>query len=151
MFQLARVNQYNKYPTRVLNDLRLLLTVILRVSPKLKISSLGYDLLAFARSESCMNTYRSTLRGIPIEKFRKDLIENFSNIFSTLQREFPNNFYYIPVWGTLQRKGGIPNAPNIQLSSPAKYFADCIHPNEEGWNYLMTEMFDGLKKTNYFQ
>jgi hypothetical protein len=151
MFQLARVNQYNKYPTRVLNDLRLLLTVILRVSPKLKISSLGYDLLAFARSESCMNTYRSTLRGIPIEKFRKDLIENFSNIFSTLQREFPNNFYYIPVWGTLQRKGGIPNAPNIQLSSPAKYFADCIHPNEEGWNYLMTEMFEGLKKTNYFQ
>jgi hypothetical protein len=54
------------------------------------------------------------------------------------------------VLGTLQKAGGIPNPPNIYFCSPAKYYRDCIHPNDEGYSILMKEFIPKLDERSFF-
>ena len=50
------------------------------------------------------------------------------------------NVEYVPLWGTLQIADGM--NPTHLRPSPAKYFSDCIHLNDDGWNIFMGELYD---------
>eukprot|EP01080_Neovahlkampfia_damariscottae_P010642 gene10642-3265_t len=143
---LCAMGRCDEYEAFVLKNLRTLFTGLVKIKPDLKIASLGYDLLNWDRNDQCMANFRRRFAGQTLPGFRREFIDRFTRIYSTLQKEFPKNVYYVPVWGELQKAGGIPNTPNVNYGSPSKYYADCIHPNHDGYTVLFTKFFRDLKE-----
>jgi hypothetical protein len=54
------------------------------------------------------------------------------------------NVTYVPLWGSLQIADGM--SPTHLRPSPAKYFSDCIHLNDDGWNIFMGNLYDAYWK-----
>lgn len=146
----AREGQIIQFPFLFMNDTRKIFNSLISKNPKIKIASLGYDLMSFDRSEECKKQISQYFPG-PLFIFRKLFIETITRIFKQMEKEYPKNFIYVPVWGTLQKNGGIQNTPNIFYCSPAKYFRDCIHPNDDGYSILMKYFLTKLNERGFFQ
>jgi lysophospholipase L1-like esterase len=52
------------------------------------------------------------------------------------------NFQIVDIAGTLQKAGNVPNAPNLNLPSPVQFMRDAIHPNTEGFTFIMNTFYD---------
>eukprot|EP01080_Neovahlkampfia_damariscottae_P002667 gene2667-3863_t len=161
---LCRQRKCDEYEASVLKDSRNIMKLLVSLKPSIKVSSLGYDLLSWERDERCKRTFSVLFRGQSYQTFRRQFIDRFTRLNQQIEKEFPKNYYYVPIWGrfiiltlliqtfkgVMQKAGGIVNPPNVNFGSPDKYYSDCIHPNDSGFRIVMENFFENLKKRNYF-
>jgi hypothetical protein len=96
---MCRQRRCEEYEASVLKNIKSLMKTLLRFKPNLKIASLGYDLLSWERSETCVRTFHVLFRGLTFKTFREQFISRFTRIHQEMEKEFPKNFFYVPVWG----------------------------------------------------
>ena len=120
---------------------RTLLLPAIAARPRLKIVFLGYDFMNFEMSPFCVLMGYDVFRGLLTPQINAESLR-ISEAQLRMAQEF-GNVHALLLWGTLQAAGGIPNAPNVLLPSPAPFMNDCIHPTEEGYTILAQAAFDG--------
>jgi hypothetical protein len=81
-----------------MDDVRKIFNFLISKNPKIKIASLGYDMMSFDRNEECKDQLRRFFPG-PIFIYRKLFLETITRILKQMEKEFPKNFIYVPIWG----------------------------------------------------
>jgi len=116
-----------------------MLTELYKVHKDVKVSIFSYDILNLEEPGNCRD-FANAIFGRITTLERNTLYHNFGKMIKRSVQKFPNTKFIDQVWGSLQKDGKIPNAPNLNFNSPKVYFADCIHINEMGWN-VVNEVF----------
>jgi len=119
---------------------RAFLKPIIAERPDLKIVFLGYDFMNFEMSPFCVLMAYDVFRGLLTPQINAEFLR-VSEAQRQMAEEFGNVHALLP-WGTLQAAGGVPNAPNVLLPSPAPFMNDCIHPTEEGYGILAQAIYE---------
>jgi hypothetical protein len=97
--QMCHQRRCEEYENFVLRNMKSLIKTLLHFKPNLKIASLGYDLLSWERSETCVKLFKFLFREMTFKAFREQFISRFTRIHQEMEKEFPKNFFYVPVWG----------------------------------------------------
>jgi hypothetical protein len=97
--QMCSQRKCEEYEASVLKSTQSLMKTLLRFRPTLKIASLGYDLLSWERSQTCLKTFNTIFPGLTLKTFREQFISRFTRINQQVEKEFPNRYFYVPVWG----------------------------------------------------
>jgi hypothetical protein len=116
--------------------------------PKMQAAIFAYDLLNFVQSTECEVlglTYfpQSNLSTLYIN----EAIIGLGNIvYAPLAQKYSSQLTFLNLTGTLQtaQPTGIPGPyPNLNYPSPADLMNDgCIHASPEGWDLLMTGLWN---------
>ncbi len=112
-------------------------------NPDIKIVNFGYDFVNFEQSNECILmawTYFPV--GTLTYQINTIFLTDIGLTMARIAEDYPNFSYVDSVWGTLQRAGGISDAPNILYPSPSAYMSDCIHPNSTGYELIHQALWD---------
>jgi len=125
---------------RLSNAYRQILNPIVAAHPGVRIALLSYDFPNFELSPVCITLGLDTFRGLLTPQINLEIFK-----ITTIQSEVAAEYgavSFISAWGTLQANGGVPNAPNLLLPSPASQMTDCIHANDPGYRAFNQAVYD---------
>lgn len=116
--------------------LRRILGALFAQHPTIQVVLFGYDFINLERSPECRDFARATFGADwTTERVNQILLTDVGAVMERIASESPN-ISYIPLWGTLQRAGGLTEAPLPALPSPATLLNDCVHPTPTGYRIL---------------
>lgn len=136
-------NQTEGMWDRIDKNVRVIISSLHSVRPDIKVVMSGYDLVNFVQSKDCIATAITIFHGLGQDEINRIFIR-IGDVQNAIANSMPN-VSYVSLWGTLQSqaKSGVPPPyPDVLFPSPAKYFADCIHCNTEGYDILMNKVYE---------
>lgn len=132
------------YATDEDNDthIRKMLDDLFAVHPDVRVVMIAYDFVNLEQSADCiLQAWLYFGTDITTPAVNSHFVRQVGDVQQAIAADH-DQVTYVPVWGTLQAAGGVPNAPNAALPSPAGYFADCIHPNHTGYTLIHEVLVD---------
>ena len=124
-------------------NLRTMFDDLFAVHPDIKVVMFGYDFVNFEQSIDCILTaFQIFGTDVTTRKVNEIFLAEVGAVQERVAADYPQVTYIPDVWGTLQAAGEVPNAPNLDLPSPKRYFADCIHPTAEGYRKIHDVLVD---------
>jgi hypothetical protein len=143
--QTAIINQM------ILNDMRTVLNTTFTLYPNLQIVSGAYDFVNYLQSDVCLalGEYSFPECNLNTACINQAFLAYKDQVLVPLASEWPGNFFLFPFFGDLQQAGGSqytpPPYPNAAYPSPTYLMNDgCIHASSEGWDILMTSLFNNF-------
>ncbi len=117
--------------------LRMMFDGLFAVHPDIKVVLFGYDFVNFEQSVDCILTaFQIFGTDVTTRKVNEIFLAEVGAVQARVAADYPQVTYIPDVWGTLQAAAGVPNAPDVNLPSPKRYYADCIHPTAEGYRKI---------------
>eukprot|EP01118_Nematostelium_gracile_P014242 TRINITY_DN5505_c0_g1_i1.p1 TRINITY_DN5505_c0_g1~~TRINITY_DN5505_c0_g1_i1.p1 ORF type:complete len:242 (+),score=50.98 TRINITY_DN5505_c0_g1_i1:35-727(+) len=124
-------------------DIRTVLKSLYDQHPKVKVVMYGYDFMgnceSWLRGSAYENLYKWV--GIPLVNWG---LTYLTTAMQNLEKEMKKggyDFEYVPLWGTLQTKGGSESFSWFKPSSE-EYMQDPIHANQKGFTLLMDKLYE---------
>ncbi|KAL0479570.1 hypothetical protein AKO1_007780 [Acrasis kona] len=117
-------------------DIETILDVIIDTAPNAKIVHFGYDFPTFP--PAMLQIFNQSSQSV------NQVMIDFSAMIKKVsqKQKYINKFFTVEMTGTLQRAGNIPNVPNFTVGSPQEFMNDPIHPNQRGFQILMSRFWD---------
>lgn len=153
LFEHAEQGRLPELVADNLAHIGVMLDALYAVHPDIEVVAFGYDFVNLVDDRACWGVGFDFL-GLPapdaLTPELRSLIALVANtasvdvgdaVYGGLDAAYPR-FTYAPLWGALQRAGGLTPAPNLLEPSPRAFFADCIHPNHEGFGHVMARFYD---------
>lgn len=122
-------------------DIRIMLDELFAYYPRMQVVMFAYDFVNFEQSVECIAMASVYMPGMNTQAINETFLHDIGEVQKAIAADYPN-VSFVDVWGTLQKAGGVPNAPNVQFPSPAAYMADCIHANDDGYRILHQALYD---------
>lgn len=133
VFELHQAGQGNTAAAH--NDLyiRQMLDAFFTFHPDVRVVMFAYDYVNFVQSQMCRDQAAMIFYpGITQQEINQIVLRDVAAVAQTIANDY-DRVTFVPLAGTLQAAGGIPNAPDVSQPSPASLMFDCFHPTSQGY------------------